>query len=198
MKSTQRKGPLLLTASIVVLLVFGALLGRSFLLPASKTLPPPAVEEPRPAREVLLYFSAPDGSHLITETREIDFCPNEDDCLQATVQALISGPIGPLLPILPRQTVVRGVRVEQATATVDLSRALIGNHPGGSLSELFTVYGLANTLVVNFPHIRQVKLLVEGQALDTLKGHVGLREPLPADFSLARPPAEESPGRTRL
>jgi spore germination protein GerM len=198
MKSTQRKGPLLLTASIVVLLVFGALLGRSFLLPASKTLPPPTVEEPRPTREVLLYFSAPDGSHLITETREIDFCPNEDDCLQATVQALISGPIGPLLPILPRQTVVRGVRVEQATATVDLSRALIGNHPGGSLSELFTVYGLANTLVVNFPHIRQVKLLVEGQALDTLKGHVGLREPLPADFSLARPPAEESPGRTRL
>jgi hypothetical protein len=62
-----------------------------------------------------------------------------------------------------------------------------------------TAYGLANTLVVNFPHIRQVRLLVEGRPLETLKGHVDLREPLPADFSLARPVAAgETPGRTPL
>jgi spore germination protein GerM len=189
---------LLLVAIVIVLLVTGALLGRSFLTPAAKPVSPPVEEPTRPPREILLYFGAPDGSHLLSEIREIDFCPSEDDCLRATLQALIDGPSGDLVPILPAQAVLRDIRVEQAIATVDFSRALIGGHPGGSLSELFTVYGLANTLIVNFPHIRHVRLLVEGQALETLKGHVDLREPLPADFTLTRPPAEESPGRTPL
>jgi spore germination protein GerM len=191
---------LLLALFSLVLLVGGLLLGRFLLAPAPS--PPPAapvvVEEPRPVREVLLYFGAADGSQLTTETRQIDYCPSEEECLRATVQALISGPAGELVPILPAQTVLRGLRVEQATATVDFSRELIGRHPGGSVSELFTVFGLTNTLVVNFPHIRQVRLLVEGQAVETLKGHVDLREPLPADFGLARSPAEAAPGRTSL
>jgi spore germination protein GerM len=192
----QRK---LLLAALILVLVAGALLGRSLLTPdAKKAEPPPVAEPSRPPREILLYFAAPDGSHLLAESREIAFCPSEDDCLRATLQALINGPSGELVPILPAQTVLRDIRVEQATAIIDFSRALIGGHPGGSVSELFTVYGLANTLVVNFPHIRQVRLLVEGQVLETLKGHVDLREPLAADFTLTRPPAAESPGRTPL
>jgi spore germination protein GerM len=195
----MKRNLLLAACSIIVLLVGGLLLGRFFFFtpgppPASPTL----VAEPRPAREILLYFGTPDGSHLATETRQIDFCPDEEECLRATVQALIAGPQGPLLAILPSQAVLRGVSIEQATATVDFSRALIGHHPGGSVSELFSVFGLANTLVVNFPHIRQVRLLVEGQPLETLKGHVDLREPLSADFSLTRPPTGEAPGRTSL
>jgi spore germination protein GerM len=194
----MKRNLLLTVLFISALLVIGVLLGRFFLLPASPTPPLAVVPEPRPAREVLLYFGAADGSHLATEARDIDFCPSEDECLRATVQALLSGPQGELVAILPPQAVLRGIRVDQAVATVDFSRTLIGGHPGGSVSELFTVYGLTNTLVVNFPHIRQVRLLVEGQPLETLKGHVDLREPLTADFSLTRSSAEESPGRTQL
>jgi spore germination protein GerM len=188
----------LLTAFLLALLIFGTLLGQFLLNPS----PPPAVspavvEEPRSLREILLYFAAADGSHLTTETRQID-CFDDEQCLPATVQALIDGPQGELIAILPAQAEVRGIRVEQATATVDFSRALISHHPGGSMAELFSVVGLANTLVVNFPHIRQVRLLVEGQPLETLKGHVDLREPLAADFHLTRPPTGEAPGRTSL
>lgn len=192
------KRNLLLAASLVALLVVAVLLGRSHLSPPAPPPAPPMAEEPRPTREILLYFGTQDGSHLTTETRQIDFCTSEEECLRATVQALIRGPQGDLVAIMPPQAELLAISTEQATATVDFSRALIGHHPGGSLSELFTVFGLTNTLVVNFPHIRQVRLLVEGQTVETLKGHVDLREPLSADFSYARPETGEAPGRTPL
>jgi hypothetical protein len=53
---------------------------------------------------------------------------------------------------------------------------------------LLTVYGVANTLAVNFPHLRQVRFLVAGQDVETLRGHVDLRAPVPADFRYGRPP----------
>jgi len=58
---------------------------------------------------------------------------------------------------------------------------------------LLTVYALANTVAVNFPHLRQLRILVEGAAVETLKGHVDLRQPLVPDFSLVLTPAAGAP-----
>jgi len=54
------------------------------------------------------------------------------------------------------------------------------------MSELLTVQALANTLAANFPHIRQIRILIEGEPVQTLKGHVDLRGPIAAEFSPAR------------
>ena len=179
---------LLLLAFLIVLLVFGLLVARKILISQPPPEEVPVVEQaPGTLREIILYFGAPDGNRLIAEAREVE-CLEEIDCLRETVQALINGPVGGLIPVIPPQTVLRDIRAEEGTAVVSLSRDLISGHPGGSLSELFTVYGLANTLAVNFPHIRQVRLLVDGEIVDTLKGHVGLREAVKADFRYSRPP----------
>ena len=59
---------------------------------------------------------------------------------------------------------------------------------------------LADTLASNYPHIRQVRILIEGAEVESLKGHVDLRRPVPADFSLVRrqgtgaAPGEPAPG----
>lgn len=182
---------LLLLAFLVILLAFGALAVRKFLLSRPPVTPPPAAvqEAPKQLRDVVLYFSAPDGSRLVTEGREIE-CLDELGCVRETVQALVDGPVGDLVPVIPSPAVVRDVRVADGTASVDFSRELVADHPGGSLSELFTVYGLANTLASNYPGIRQVRILVEGEPVETLKGHVALKEPVPADFSYARPSEE--------
>ncbi len=183
------KDRLLLVAFLVVLVVFGSLVARKYWLSRpGETVPEPVsvVEAPRELREIMLYFGAPDGAGLMVEAREIEDCLTEEECLLATVQALVNGPIGDLLPIFPSHTVVRQVAVEGTVATVDFSRDLIRGHPGGSQSELLTAYGLANTLAVNFPHIRQALILVEGETVVTLKGHVDLREPVAADFSFGR------------
>jgi spore germination protein GerM len=130
---------------------------------------------------------------LLAETREISGCQDSQTCLEETIQALINGPIGDLVPILPAHTRLRAVSEQDGLATVDFSSELISGHPGGSVSELFTAYGLVNTLAENFPYIRQLRILVEGSEVASLKGHVDLREPISADFRFTRQAKEALP-----
>jgi spore germination protein GerM len=192
MKSPS-KDRLLLAAFLLILVVFGAVAVRKFILSqSSETAIPVAPATPeKPMREVLLYFGAQAASQLLPEAREIEDCEIEEDCVRATVQALIDGPVGDLVPILPQAAVLHGVTLRDNTAELNFSGELISAHPGGSISELLTVYGLADSLAVNFPHIRQVFILVDGKSVETLKGHFGLLAPIKADFTYVRP-AEES------
>ncbi len=195
MKGSRPKDRLVLWAFLIILVAFGILVARKYLATTPEApVPAPAGQQaPKQLREVILYFGAPDGTHLVPEAREIEDCLEETECIKGTVQALVNGPVGDLVPILPSHTVVRGVTVEDSTAVVDFSPSLISGHPGGSLSELLTVYGLADTLAADFPHIRQVRILVDGQPVDTLKGHMDLRQPVPADFSFTHPPEGAAP-----
>jgi spore germination protein GerM len=138
----------------------------------------------QPTREVLLYFASPDGRTLVAETRTINECQVEEDCLRDMIQALIAGPQGDLVPILPAQVTLRDLVVTESLVSLDFSQELIAAHPGGTQSELLTTYGLIDTLAVNFPHLRQVQILVEGSVAATLKGHIDLRQPISPDFSL--------------
>jgi spore germination protein GerM len=195
-----RRDRLVIWAFILVLLVFGGLLLRHFLV--VPTPPPPATEPQRQLRTVTLYFAAADGSGLVAEGREIADCLVENDCLHATVQALLDGPVGDLTTVFPPHAVLRGISIAGSEVQIDFDRTLIDGHPGGSWAELLTVYALADTVAVNFPHLRQVRILVEGAAVETLKGHVDLRQPLTPDFSMllnpaAAPPSATPPGSPR-
>ena len=50
------------------------------------------------------------------------------------------------------------------------------------------VYSIVNTVAVNFPRIKRVRLLLGGKEVATLKGHLDLREPLVPDFDLEKKP----------
>ncbi len=178
---------LVLWGALVVLL-FGIGLVIGYL----KTSPPapagPVAEETAVpvTREVILYFASADGQTLIAENRTLAECQNDDDCLRNTVEALMAGPQSDLVPVLPAQVELRSVISADSLVSVDFSQELVAAHPGGTQSELLTIYGLANTLAVNFPHLRQVRILVEGTPVATLKGHVDLRQPVTPDFSLVQ------------
>ncbi len=165
---------------------------------------PPPVEplpqEPAVMREVILYFADPLAQYLFPENREIPDCPDNAACVRQVIAALIAGPAAHnLVPVIPPQASVLAVAIAGDTVTVDFSRDLMTRHPGGSISELLTVYGLADTLAVNFPHLRQVRILIAGESVESLRGHVDLRGPIAADFRYTRPPLRpgESPGAVR-
>lgn len=175
---------LVLGAFLVLLMVFGGLIVRKYMTIKPAARPPVVVDTPRELRDVTLYFAALDGTHLVAEGREVDGCLIEETCLWATVTALLNGPLGDLAPVLPPQAVLRDLTMDGSTVVIDFNAGLVSGHPGGTQSELLSVYGLVNTLVANFPHLRQVQFLIEGAPVDTLKGHVDLRQPVTADFSL--------------
>lgn len=183
-KRPYRKYLVIWGALAVLVFVVGLLVGYLKTTEAPQPLPA-AVENPAvTTREVILYFASADGQSLIAETRDIAECQQDEDCLRDTVKALISGSQGEFAAILPAQVVLNDVSVEGSLVTVDFSPELISAHPGGTQSELLTVYGLANTFAVNYPHLRQMRVLVDGAPVATLKGHVDLRQPINPDFSL--------------
>jgi spore germination protein GerM len=94
------------------------------------------------------------------------------------MEALIEGPRGPLSPTIPSGTKVLALYVTQAgMAYIDFNRAITENHPGGTFSELLTIFSIVNTLALNIDEIEAVKILIEGREAKTLAGHIDIRRP---------------------
>ena len=80
---------------------------------------------------------------------------------------------------LPPGAAVREVWVSPGgVAYVDFAGSLPGLLRGGTTAEIMAVYGIIGTLTSTFPEIRLVQILVEGNPVETLTGHLDLSTPL--------------------
>ncbi|MBN2645771.1 MAG: GerMN domain-containing protein [Desulfuromonadaceae bacterium] len=174
----------------LLLVAVGLAVGRSFLDLQAVSETPHPVREAVVQREVVLFFGDPQTRYLLDEVRPVADAPDELLVLRHVIEALIEGPRGELLPVLPSQAHLLDLSQAADELVLDFDQALIDYHPGGSSSELLTIHALTNTVAANFPTIRRLRLKVDGQPLVTLKGHVDLSLALEADFSLIRQTVE--------
>jgi spore germination protein GerM len=131
-------------------------------------------------KEVLLYFSGPEGEYLIGERRKILKKNEVKEEAKETIVALIKGPEGKLIPTLPPRTRLLTLQISDAgVAKVNFNAALSRDHPGGSSAEMMTVYSIVNSLALNFPRIKRVQILIDGKPIETITGHLSLRQPVP-------------------
>ena len=128
-------------------------------------------------QEVRLYFSDLNERFLIPENRYITKRKSLNDNVRELVIALIGGPNTDLVETFPKETDLRKVNVKNGTAYIDFGKNLIDLHPGGSASEMMTIYSLTNTITINVPSVKKVKLLVDGRDLETIKGHIDTAKP---------------------
>ena len=94
------------------------------------------------------------------------------------MQALIDGPHGTGVRTLPEGARLLGAKRDGAIAEVNFSDELITRHPGGSSTERMTVFSIVNTITDNNPDITAVRILVNGEPIDTIAGHIDCREPI--------------------
>lgn len=80
--------------------------------------------------------------------------------------------------IIPRGTRLLGVRIEGSTAYLNINAAISFNHPGGTSTEMQTIYSIVNSITLNYPAIKRVQLLIEGKRKKTLAGHIDISVPL--------------------
>ncbi|MBI5643185.1 MAG: GerMN domain-containing protein [Deltaproteobacteria bacterium] len=135
----------------------------------------------KPSKEVSLFISDESGTYLKARTDKIEKGTLEEEITE-TVASLIKSGAG----TVPAGTRVLGVKVDGAVATVDLSKEVIKNHPGGSTGELLTIYSIVDTITLNFQEIKEVQLLVEGSKEETLKGHIDMEFPLGPDKKIIK------------
>jgi spore germination protein GerM len=175
----------LVIAFLICALVLGALILKKYELGNRKPQSPPQGQQ-HGILMVTLFFASPDGSSLEREGREIDACDGLSECVGDVVGELINGPVGNLNPALPSATTLNGVIIDGDRAVVDLGEGFGKGLPGGSNSEMLAVYSIVDTIAVNFPKIKLVRLLINGQAVETLNGHLDLTEPLAPDFDIEK------------
>jgi spore germination protein GerM len=130
-------------------------------------------------KEVLLYFSDSDGEYLVGEKREISKKNEVKDEAKEAILELIRGPKGKLIPTLPPRTKLLTLQIsDEGLAKVNFSSALSKDHPGGSSGELMTLYSIVNSLSLNFPQIKKVQILIDGKPVETITGHLSLKQPV--------------------
>lgn len=154
--------------------------------------PEPAPNEP-PAletMEVAVYYSKStnDDMYLVREVHEVE---KSEAVAQAALNELIHGtPVSEgAFNVLPSNTKIHGIKIEQGLATVDFSNEVLDANVGAS-GEGLGISSIVNTLT-EFPTIQRVQFTVDGDSEKGMDwwGHVGLYEqPFTRDISMVYEP----------
>ncbi|MEW6424365.1 MAG: GerMN domain-containing protein [Bacillota bacterium] len=139
---------------------------------------------------VVLYFADKNG-YLVAYPKEI---PKVVGIGRRTLEELCQGPPADsgLYPTIPAGARLKDINIkENGLAIVDFSQNLKSRHWGGATGELLTVYSIVNTLT-QFPTVQEVQILIEGERVQTLAGHLDISKPLRRDGSLIRARTQES------
>lgn len=196
-KRTKKKRRFALLSLIVVTsVVFLAI----FFITLFDYLYPPAAgkhtaAQKREKQEATLFFSDANERFLVPEKRLVPKEKAVEEQAKELIKALLSGSKTGLVNTFPEKAELQSVGLEGGdTLLVSFSASLAADHPGGSAAEMATVYSLTNTLTANMPAIKKVKILIGGKERESLKGHIGLRNPFVMNRELIAPPAAPKEG----
>jgi hypothetical protein len=134
-----------------------------------------------------LFYATADSDLLVGVRREVPLA----DGIVAQGRQIVTEQMEPAPPpyltVIPEGTTLRAFYVtERGDAFVDLSSEVWTRHPGGSSTELLTVYAIVNAVTANLPTIQRVQILIDGKEVETLAGHIDLRRPLEGNLTLVR------------
>src|SRR5713226_6084316 len=133
-----------------------------------------------------LFWASADNQGALAPV-EIELGLSADPVLRAkqVLDTLIAGPVDADLRTIPSDAVLlEFYLMKDGTAIADFSEALATELPSGIQSEQLAVDSIARTLEANVPQVRRIKILIHGQEVDTLAGHLDL-----TGFFLVRAPA---------
>lgn len=137
---------------------------------------------PRGSWQAELYFADSSSDRLVRETRALTAAGDERSRAQAVLRALMQDSGSGTVSAVPAGTRVRAItHGPDGLLTIDFSSELSRNHPGGSTSELLTVYSIVNSLTGSLPGVQRVRILIQGRPIDTLAGHIDCRTPFAAN-----------------
>jgi spore germination protein GerM len=167
----------LAAALLVVALTLPDLLGgRS----PETTEPTPSADAAAARRiQATLYYLSDDGADLVPVAREVAYGETPADQVRHLMTAQLAAATDGHTSVFPEGVTVRGVFLgTRGEVYVDLSPEVSSAHVGGSHSEALAVFAIVNVITANLPDIRAVQILVDGQEVDSLAGHIDLRQPI--------------------
>jgi len=129
-----------------------------------------------PVAKAKLFWSAGarDGS-LMPVNVELPLATEPAARAKQVLNSLLAGPVDAELRTLPPDAVLLAFyMLPDGTAIADFSEAMTTSTPSGIQSEQMAVDSITKTLEANVPQVRWLKILIHGQEVDTLAGHLDL------------------------
>jgi Sporulation and spore germination len=141
-------------------------------------LPPAPLNSGDPMVKAKMYWGsrAQDGT-LVAVTVELPL--SSDPVLRAKqiLNTLLAGPVDPEARTLPPDAALLAFYIlPDGTGVADFSEGMATGIPSGIQSEQLAVDSITRTLQANIPQVRRLKILIHGQEVDTLAGHLDLTQ----------------------
>ena len=136
----------------------------------------------------LFWASEADDSDLAPTT--VDLPLSNDPALRSkqVLDTLLAGPVDSELRTLPPDAALLAFYIlPDGTAIADFSEALATSIPSSVQSEQLAVDSITKTLEANVPKIRRLRILIHGQQVETLAGHLDLTGTFPVNTTSPMP-----------
>lgn len=159
-----------------------------------------AAAEPK-AKARLFWAADPDDTSLAPVTVELPLSNNPVLRAKQVLNTLLAGPVDAELRTLPSDAeLLAFYLLPDGTGIADFSENLATSTPSGIQSEQLAVDSLVRTLAVNVPQVQRLRILIHGQEVETLAGHVDLMEPFvvnaPAASATSAPATNATPAQS--
>jgi len=110
------------------------------------------------------------------------------------LNTLLAGPVDSELRTLPAEAaLLEFYLLPDGTGIADFSEALATATPSGIASEQLAIESIARTLEANVPQVKRLKILIHGQEVETLAGHLDLTGTFALSPALAQGGAARKP-----
>jgi hypothetical protein len=143
----------------------------------------------------LFWASGADDGTVSAVTVELPL--SNDPVLRSkqVLNTLLAGPVDTELRTLPPDAALLAFYLlPDGTAIGDFSEALATSIPSGLESEQMAVDSITKTLQANVPQVRRLKILIHGQEVETLAGHLDLSQAFFVNANAASAPRASTAG----
>lgn len=158
---------------------------------------PVPVNPGEPRVKAKLYWASGNSDGTLSEAT-VELPLSSDPVLRSkqVLNTLLAGPVDTDLRTLPPDAVLLAFYLlPNGTAIADFSESLATAIPSGIQSEQMAVDSITRTLEANVPQVQRLKILIHGQEVETLAGHLDLTGTFLVNTKAAGlPPAGTVPG----
>ena len=125
----------------------------------------------------LFWASGADDGTVSAVTVELPLSNEPVLRAKQVLNTLLAGPVDTELRTVPPDAALLAFYLlPDGTAIADFSEALGTSTPSGIQSEQMAVDSIARTLEANVPKVQRLKILIHGQEVETLAGHLDLSQ----------------------
>lgn len=133
-----------------------------------------------------LYFSNDNSDGLVPEDRKINSSVwtklSLSQKANLVLGELIQGPLsGTLTPTLAPKTKILSITIQDSIATIDFSKDIRDDFPGGALAEDITIQSIVWSMT-QITGINGVRIFINGEFGDSIGGHILLDRTFSSQF----------------